>query len=62
MRYIKKRLVKYSNKLLPIWEEGHWEVKIDDKHFINFSKFENAVIYDKLIKIEKMIGEMEKPK
>lgn len=62
MKYVKRRLVKYGNRLFPKCEEEHWEVKVDDKLSMGFSSWENALIFDKLMKLEHKLNLLIKDK
>ena len=53
MEMVKGKFVKYSNKIFPKYVRKHWIVKLDDSHSVGFNNFELAVIYEKVLDIDK---------
>jgi len=52
MKFVKGRWVKYSNRIFPRYERQHCLVRINKIKSIAFYDFENAVIFEELIKIK----------
>ncbi len=59
MKIIKAGWVKYSNKLFPRYVPKHWIVSIDEYKAVQFDNFENAIIFEKLIEVEKKLEEKQ---
>lgn len=53
MKFEKAKWVKYSNKILPRYAKKIWTIQIEKDKHIGFHNFENAIIFEKLIELEK---------
>lgn len=53
MKTEKGHWVKYSNRIFPKYERKLFLIEVKPKTFIGFHNFENAVIYEKLMEIQK---------
>lgn len=53
MKFNRGQWIKYSNKWFPRYVKKHWTVEISDKTSICFFNWENAMIYEELIKCVK---------
>ena len=57
MQTEKAHWVKYSNKIFPRYVRKLFLVKIGSKKFVGFHNFENAIIYEKLMKVHNDINQ-----
>ncbi len=55
IQYEKAGWKKYSNRLFPKYEKESWTVWVTTRKGVSFHSFENAVIFEKLVKLHEQL-------